>query len=230
LPAGCVRARLVAGESPAGCGREPRLLVGELGWWCEERRGERQVAPERRVAAEPTRRLLLAVAAAGSLGLAGSLTGCKGITALGQVPKAAPDIRTLEHAIAAEEGIVDRYRAALRQLSASSAGQAGSSAGQAGLVVAAIADEHEAHLRQLRERLLLPPRLAKTKISPSRDLAPLPDDRSGVLGALAALERTAVARLTSQLIGVPPALAQLMASISASEAAHVVILRRAGSA
>jgi hypothetical protein len=186
-------------------------------------RAESERKGKRLVATGPTRRLLLAAAAGGSLGLAGCLAGCKGITALGPVPKTAPDVVVLEHAIAAEQALVDVYLRAMRQLSA------GTATGGA-RVVASIHAEHEAHLRQLRTRLVLPPRLAKTKIAPSRGGPPLPADGAGITGALVALERAAVARLTSELITAPPALAQLMASISASEAAHVVFLRRARSA
>jgi hypothetical protein len=171
------------------------------------RRGARQVAV--------TRRTLLAVAfaAAGSAGLG----GCKGITALGPVPEVSNDVVTLEHVIAGEETMVDLYATASGQSSAASE------------VIAVIRAEHEAHLRQLRARLVLPPRLAGTRIAPSRGTPSLPADLNGLLGALAAQERAAAARLTAQLAEVPPGLAQLMASISASEAAHVVLLRRAGS-
>jgi hypothetical protein len=178
------------------------------------------------VAAEPTRRLMLTAAAAGSLGLAGTLAGCKGITALGPIPAIAPDVVMLEHAIAAEEAMVDRYAAARRQLG----GTGSASTTRAASVIAAIGAEHEAHLRRLRAKLILPPRLAKTKIRASREPGPLPDELTGVLAALAADERAAVTRLTTGLLAAPAALAQLMASISASEAAHIVFLRRAGSA
>jgi hypothetical protein len=159
---------------------------------------------------------LLAATAAGSLGLGCTLAGCRGIAAIGPIPTVAPDVVNLEHAIAAEETLVDRYTAALHLL--------GSAHGTATLAV--IRGEHEAHLKQLRARLLLPTRLAKKKISPSRDQVPLPTKPAGVVGALVADERAAVARLTSQLLTAPPAVAQLMASISASEAAHVILLRR----
>jgi hypothetical protein len=163
----------------------------------------------------PTRRALLygVALAAGSAGL----SGCKGITALGPVPKIPADVVTLEHVIASEEAMVDLYAAVMRQSSA------------AGDVIATIRAEHEAHLRQLRARLVLPPRLAGTKIAPSRGRPALPTDRHELLSTLAAREHAAVARLTTRLAHVPPGLAQLMASISASEAAHIVVLRRAGS-
>src|SRR5260221_463283 len=59
----------------------------------------------RQVVAEPSRRLVLAAAAAGSL----TLAGCTGIRALGPVPKPGADVVALERAIAAEELMVARY-------------------------------------------------------------------------------------------------------------------------
>jgi hypothetical protein len=162
---------------------------------------------------------MLAAAAAGSLGLA----GCKGIAALGPLPKTSPDVVTLEHAIEAEELMVATYRAAAGQLAASGNGQ------RLSTVLTAIQAEHQAHVTRLRARLVLPPRLARTKFAAGRP-SPLPADSHGIVGALVADERAAAARLTSQLLDAPPALAQLMASIAASEAAHVVYLRRAGAA
>jgi hypothetical protein len=170
---------------------------------------------------------MLAAAAAGSLGLA----GCKGIAALGPLPKLSPDVVTLEHAIEAEKLMVATYRAAARQLAAG--GPTGRAAGgdgrQLSAVVTAIQAEHAAHLARLRARLVLPPRLAKSRF-PAGQPAPLPADSQGLVGALVSSERAATTRLTSQLLDVPPALAELMASIAASEAAHVVYLRRAGAA
>ncbi len=171
--------------------------------------------------AEPTRRVMLAAATAASLGLA----GCKGIAALGPLPKPSVDVVTLEHVIAAEELMVATYRAAAEQLAAG--GSAGGKGQRLSAAVTAIHAEHQAHLTHMRTRLVLPPRLAKTKSRPGRP-SPLPADSQGIIGVLVADERAAAARLTSQLLDAPPALAQLMASIAASEAAHVVYLRRAG--
>ena len=178
--------------------------------------------------AQPTRRVMLAAAAAGSLGLA----GCKGIAALGPVPQLSPDVVALEHAISAEELMVATYRAAADQLAATGPGAAGAdgrAAQRLSAAVAAIHAEHQAHLTSLRARLVLPPRLAKSRLRPGRP-SPLPAGTQGIIGALVADEGAAAARLTSHLLHAPPALAELMASIAASEAAHVVYLRRAGSA
>ena len=194
--------------------------------------------------AEPSRRLVLAAAAAAAA--AGSLTiaGCKGITALGPVPKPGRDVVTLEHAIAAEELMVARYRSALTALAAAGTGPAGtgpagtgpagtgpagtSKAARAKAAVSAIMTEHEAHLDQLRSRLVLPPRLATAQPKPGPTPPPPPAGRHAILAGLAAAETSASDRLIGWLDDVPPALAQLMASIAASEAAHVVLLGHPG--
>ncbi len=168
------------------------------------------------MAAESTRRAMLATALAGSLGL--TLTGCNGLTALGPVPAIGPDVLTLEHAIEAEEALVLTY---------ANAGRSAAVAGPAAAMIAAIGAEHQAHLTQLRTRLILPPGHARTRLPPKPARAPsLPADRKRLLMTLAAAERAAAARLTGQLLDAPGPLAQLLASISASEAAHVVFLHR----
>jgi hypothetical protein len=175
--------------------------------------------------AEPSRRVVLAAAAAGSLALA----GCKGITALGPVPKPGRDVVTLEHAIAAEELMMARYQAAVTALTAApgSAAASGKTA-TAKAAVTAILAEHEAHLAQLRSRLVLPPRLRTAKPKPSQAPPPLPAGRHAILAGLASAESAGSDRLIGWLTDAPPALAQLMASIAASEAAHVVILGHPG--
>jgi hypothetical protein len=181
-----------------------------------------------RVVTQPSRRLVLAAAAAGSL----TVAGCKGITALGPVPKPDRDVVTLEHAINAEDMMVARYRSAVTALAAevgpAPATGAGKSA-RAKTEVEGILAEHEAHLAQLRSRLVLPPRLATAKPRPSPTPPPPPSGRHAILASLAAAETMASDRLIRWLAGAPPALAQLMASIAASEAAHVVLLSHPGS-
>jgi len=200
----------------------------------------------------PSRRALLAGAAA-SLPLL--LTACKGVQALGTPPPPARDIRVLAAAIAAEEAMVARYAAALRQLTAgggtggagggTGGGAAGGPAGAGAAAVAAVAAvraEHVAHLAQLRSRLIHPPALtsspgpsaaATASASPSAGAGAVAGtgaraSRKLVLSELEQAEQTASDRLIGQLDGLPPALAQLFASIAASEATHVPYLRAAG--
>lgn len=183
-------------------------------------RPERELGASQ-VIAEPTRRLVLS-AAAGSL----TLAGCTGIKVLGPVPHPGADVVALERAIAAEELMVARYASALSPLSGSGAAgtHSANTPKRAMAVVAAIHAEHEAHLAQLRSRLILPPRLATVKPRPSPTPPPLPAGWRNILAALAAAETAASDRLIGWVPGAPPALAQLMASIAASEAAHVVLL------
>ena len=196
----------------------------------------------------PSRRALLAGAAA-SLPLL--LTACKGVQALGTPPPPARDIRVLAAAIAAEEAMVARYATALRQLTAgggtggAGGGAAGDPAGAGAAAVAAVAAvraEHVAHLAQLRSRLIHPPALtsspgpsaaATASASPSAGAGAgagtgARASRKLVLSELEQAEQTASDRLIGQLDGLPPALAQLFASIAASEATHVPYLRAAG--
>jgi len=179
------------------------------------------------VRAEPTRRLVLAAAGAGSL----TLAGCKGMAVLGPRPKPGVDVVSLEHAIAAEETMIARYQSALTALGGPPAG--GGGAGKTGetnagaparATVARVLAEHREHLAQLRARLVLPPRLATASPRPGPTPPPTPAGRHRILAELAAAEAVASDRLVGKLPDVPPALAQLMASIAASEAAHVVLL------
>ncbi|MFJ2030937.1 hypothetical protein [Streptosporangium sp. NPDC087985] len=90
-------------------------------------------------------------------------------------------------------------------------------------------ERHEAHLAELRRRL--PSGAAPTPAAPSG--APEPS-ASGTpapgpkvsLRSLQRLERTAAALRPRQLDGISPALAQLIASIGACEAAHALALSR----
>ncbi len=166
------------------------------------------------MAADPTRRVVLAAAAAVPLLLA----GCKGVGALAPLPELAADVVTLDQAIKAEELMVVCYQAALDALN---------SQGKEMTVVRTLLGDHQLHLDQLRGRLVLPPRLATASPAPSPS-APPPHGHGQLLADLAAAEQAASSRLLRQLLDVPPALAQLMASIGASEAAHAVLLARAG--
>ncbi|WP_371780043.1 twin-arginine translocation signal domain-containing protein [Streptosporangium subroseum] len=103
--------------------------------------------------------------------------------------------------------------------------------------LAPFAERHEAHLAELRRRLrdkllssassaavpFSPPSPASTPLSPSGTPAP---SRRPTLRSLRDLEQKAAALRPRQLAGVSPALAQLIASIGACEAAHAMALSR----
>ena len=169
--------------------------------------------------ADQTRRAVLAATAA-SLPLL-ALSGCKGVGALATPPRPAPDVAVLKAAIAAEEVMIARYDAVITR----SARLAGS--------LRPLRAEHQSHLVQLRSRLIVPPGGAPASPSPSRSgpaagPGPVPAGAAAAILYLQAAERHAASTLLHQLIAVSPSLAQLMASVAASEATHVAALSAAG--
>lgn len=172
-----------------------------------------------------SRRILLAGAATLPL-LAG---GCRGTMALGTPPQPAPDVGILRAATATEQALVMRYQDALRLLHAAPA--TGSEPALSAILARLLA-EHQQHLSQLRSRLIPgSPRAAGS--GPLRVRRPARPATTGqaVTGLISA-EQAASDQLLRQVTapGVPASLAQLLASISASEATHVPVLRRAGAA
>ncbi len=86
-------------------------------------------------------------------------------------------------------------------------------------------DRHRAHLAELRRRL--PVRGVTGSPAPSGSVSASPSRQPRVtLARLREVERRAAAQRPGQLAGVSPALAQLIASIGACEALHVVALPR----
>jgi Ferritin-like domain len=175
-------------------------------------------------AAGTTSRRSLLIAAGAMLPVL--VTACKGVQSLGTPPPPPADIRVLRAAIAAEELMVARYATAITQLTDEP------SAGPATVLAAVrtVQAEHVAHLSQLRSRLIEP---AGTSPAPAASRAPLSAAGGGVTGVLTALEQAEEAasdRLLGQLGGLPPALAQLCASVAASEATHVPFLQQAAAA
>jgi hypothetical protein len=165
------------------------------------------------VRADLTRRSVLA-ATAMTVPLVAA--GCKGVGGLGTLPKAAPDVAVLHHAIATEQALIARYHTAL-------AGSPGL-AGPLGPLLA----QHREHLARLTSMLIVPatPR-ATPRPSPSASAAAA-RPRAATLAALAAAETDAASSLARRLALAPPALAQLLASIAASEASHALLLRTDG--
>jgi hypothetical protein len=149
--------------------------------------------------------------------------GCRSSDAFtGPDPLAGPpplgrDVLTLQAVIAAEENLIGLYRAALEGNAATGRAQ----------TLRTLLSQHEQHLVQLKGRLIVPPG-ASASPSPSASGAggatasPGPG-RVGT-GRLRAAERASAADLVQRLGTVPPALAQLFASIAASDATHVAVL------
>ncbi len=131
-------------------------------------------------------------------------------------PRPAPDVVTLQAVIAAEENLIHLYRTAIH-------GDSGATARSRAL--GPLLAQHEKHLAQLRARLILPPGTPATQ--PPASPAPSSSGTAPVritTARLRAAEHASATRLVRRLATVEPALAQLFASIAASDATHVTAL------
>jgi hypothetical protein len=167
----------------------------------------------------PRRRVLAASAVALPflLGIAGcrSSDAFTGPDPLAGRPPLGRDVLTLQAVIAAEENMIDLYRTAI-------SGDLGNRAAAQTRMLQSLQAQHEQHLVQLKARLVVPP---GASASPSGAAAsPSPRPSTVTVTGLRAAERASAADLVQQLVTVPPALAQLFASIAASDATHVTAL------
>jgi hypothetical protein len=171
----------------------------------------------------PRRRVLAASAAA--LPLLLGAAGCRSSDAftgpdpLAGRPPLGHDVLTLQAVIAAEENMIDLYRTA-------SSGDSGTSRTR---LLRSLLAQHEQHLVQLKARLIVPPGASASPSpspSPSSSGRASPSPRPGTVSTarLRAAERASAADLVQRLVTVPPALAQLFASIAASDATHMTAL------
>jgi hypothetical protein len=179
----------------------------------------------------PKRRTLLASATAVPLLLAAA--GCRssdvfaGPDPLAGRPPLGHDVLTLQAVITTEEHLISLYRAAIGadHVTASRSRTLGS-----------LLSQHEQHLAQLRARLVIPPGATpppspaaasgSARGSAGTAGSPAASPRPGRVSTarLRAAERASAASLVRQLASMPPALAQLFASIAASDATHVTVL------
>ena len=165
----------------------------------------------------PRRRLLAASAAALPVLLA--VSGCRSSDAftgpdpLAGRPALSPDVITLQSVIAAERDMIALYQAAVQGVPASQA-----------RVLAGLLAQHRQHLARLQARLVLPAPSASPSPSPSRSPSSRPAPARVTIARLRAAEDASAAGLVRRLVAVPPALAQLFASIAASDATHAVVL------
>ncbi len=160
--------------------------------------------------------MLLASAAA--LPLLLGTAGCRssdvftGPDPLAGRPPLGHDVLTLQAVIAAEENMIDLYRLAI-------SGDSGTSRAR---TLRSLQGQHQQHLVQLKARLILP---SAASASPSPSSArPSPRASTVSIARLRAAERASAADLVRRLATAPPALAQLLASIAASDATHVTAL------
>jgi hypothetical protein len=163
------------------------------------------------VAQEVTRRRVLAAAAAALPLLA---AGCKGIGALGTPPSTPADVIVVADAIAVETGLIARYTKVLAAQPALAAR------------LHPILAQHQEHLTRLRGRLIVPKGRPAPTPAPSARTSPaaVPGTAAGALAYLRDAENTAAAAQLNHLGTVPPVLAELLASISTSEATHALLL------
>jgi len=151
------------------------------------------------------------------------LTACQGIEALGAPPSAPTDVRTLRAAIVREARLVASYTAA-----ATAGGPSGSSGSSASpdtaTAIAEVLADHRQHLARLRSRLIEP-----TASGSAGATAPAGAGGGAnlTIGQFEQAEQAASDWLIAHLAGLPPTLAQLFASIAASEATHVPYLQSA---
>jgi hypothetical protein len=166
----------------------------------------------------PRRRVLLASAAA--LPLLLGAAGCRssdvftGPDPLAGRPPLGHDVLTLQAVIAAEENMIDLYQLAIG---------GGDSGATRARTLRPLLAQHQQHLVQLKARLIVPPG-ASPSPSPSSG-RPSPRASTVSITRLRAAERASAADLVRRLATAPPALAQLLASIAASDATHATALR-----
>jgi hypothetical protein len=167
----------------------------------------------------PRRRILLASAT--TLPWLLATAGCRssslfaGPDPLAGRPPLGHDVLTLQAVIASEENLTNLYRTAIN-------GDSGTAPRSRTLNL--LLGQHERHLAQLRARLIEP---AGQTASPSASAAS-PGPARVTTARLRAAERASAAGLVQRLATVEPALAQLFASIAASDATHVTVLAEKG--
>lgn len=162
----------------------------------------------------PRRGVLAATMAAPLLAAPLFATGCsRGFGALGTPPRPLPDVAVLTRAIVAETRLIARYQAVLARFP------------RLATALDPLLADHRAHLAGLRARLV--PGAAQPSPSPSASSAasqPVPAGQTAAVAYLGAAEDAAAAALLGRLAAASPSLAQLLASIAASEATHAAAL------
>jgi hypothetical protein len=174
--------------------------------------------------------MLLASAAA--LPLLLTTAGCRSSDAftgpdpLAGRPPLGHDVLTLQAVIAAEENLIEEYRTAVN----GEPGDPGHLGAASSRTLRPLLAQHEQHLVQLRAMLIVPQGTSAPPSPPGRTAsAPARVSPVGISWAgLQAAERASAADLVRRLAAVPPALAQLLASIAASDATHVTVLANQG--
>lgn len=182
----------------------------------------------------PRRNVLIASATA--LPLLFATAGCHsgdlfaGPDPLGSAPPLAHDTVVLQAVITAEERLVALYESVLAGPRRRGGGSGSGGSGSGGAVLSSLLGQHRRHLAELKGWLVVPPGTPASR-SPSATASPSPSPSVGTadpIALLRAAERNSAAMLVRQLTAVEPALAQLFASIAASDATHVTALASVG--
>jgi hypothetical protein len=126
-------------------------------------------------------------------------------------PSPSPDVITLEAVISAEQAIIRLYEAAV----------------DSGLRVGTLAGllaQHRQHLGRLQARLVVPAGTVMPAATATAHASPSTAPGRVTIARLRAAERASAATLVRRLVTAEPSLAQLFASIAASDATHAVAL------
>ena len=151
-------------------------------------------------------------ASATSLPLFLALSGCREPAVLAGPPPLSADVRVLFTAVTDEQNLISLYKRTMASYSALAP------------ALAPLLAEHDAHLAQLRARIIEPP--GKTVPDTVTSKPPIPGTRTTAAALLRSAEQAASTTQLRRLAGASPSLAQLYASIAASEATHVTVLDR----
>jgi hypothetical protein len=158
------------------------------------------------------RRRQLLAASATSLPLFLALSGCREPAVLAGPPPLSADVRVLFTAVTDEQNLISLYKRTMASYSALAP------------ALAPLLAEHDAHLAQLRARIIEPP--GKTVPDRVTSKPPIPGTRAAAAALLRSAEQGASTTQLRRIAAAPPSLAQLYASIAASEATHVTALDR----
>jgi hypothetical protein len=130
-------------------------------------------------------------------------------------PTPSPDVITLQAVITAEQAMIRLYQAAV-----DGDPRTARVRGLDGLLA-----QHRRHLGRLQARLVLPPGAPSAQASPSTSPGTATARPAPVtIARLREAERASAAGLVRRLATVEPSLAQLLASIAASDATHAAAL------
>ena len=139
-----------------------------------------------------------------------ALSACAGPNPLAGPPPLSADVRGLLAAVTDEQNLIWIYKRTMASYSPMAP------------ALGALLAEHQAHLVQLRARIIEPP--GKTVPVAARPRQPIAGTPTAALARLRAAEQAAITAQLRRLAGASPSLAQLYASIAASEATHVTEL------